>query len=95
MQPMQPIPDTIVGVIICLLLVLIPLFAALAWTLFAAQRGLANSKHAISQVEESLALSRRSVEIGEEALKQQDEIIRLLRELCNHFDPGKYESTQS
>jgi hypothetical protein len=56
---------------------------------------MANSNNAIRQVEESLILSRRSVEIGEEALKQREEIIRLLRKLCNHFDPGKYKSTQS
>ncbi|HZZ80381.1 MAG TPA: hypothetical protein VFE62_17895 [Gemmataceae bacterium] len=82
-----------IGLALCLVLLLIPLFGALAWTLIGMRRGLVNSNNAIRQVEEGLILSRRSVEIGEESLKQQEEIIRLLRELCNRLDPGKYKPT--
>ena len=77
-----------------LIVLLIPV---LCWTVIATRRGIANSDHAIRQVEEGLALSRRSVEIGEETLKQQEEIIELLREICKYpvADPGSYKSAQS
>ena len=79
---------------------LIPL---IIWTLIATRRGITNSSYAIQQLEESIALSRRSVEIGAEALKQQEEMIELLREISNRLadsgdrlvDPGSYKSTQS
>ena len=76
-----------------LIVILIPV---LMWTLLATRRGIANSNYAIRQVEENLALSRRSVEIAEEALKQKEEMIELLREICNRrVDPGSYKSTPS
>jgi hypothetical protein len=94
---MQAQDDTVVTIagLMCFLVAGILLFGALGWSLIGMRRGLVNSNNAIRQVEESLILSRRSVEIQEEALKQQEEVIRLLREICNHFDPGKYKSTQS
>ena len=98
---MQPNDITIAtSGLLGLIVILIPF---LCWTLIATRRGIANSDYAIRQVEENLALSRRSVEIGEETLKQHEEMIELLREICNRLvdpgnrlvDPGSYKSTQS
>ena len=77
-----------------LIVILIPV---LMWTILATRRGIANSNHSIRQVEEGLALARRSVEIAEETLKQQEVMIELLREIAKYPapDPGSYKSTHS
>ena len=95
---MQPNDITIAtSGLLGLIVILIPV---ICWVLIATRRGIANSDYAIRQVEENLALVKRSVEIGEVALKQQEEMIELLREICNRavdpgVDPGSYKSTQS
>ena len=74
--------DSSGGLLLVLALSAVALALALAWQ----RKALGTQQRAMSQIEESLALSRRGVELGErmdaraeEALRNQGEMLELLR----------------
>jgi hypothetical protein len=65
------------------------LIGLLVWSIFVTRRGLAAQRSAVGQYqfaldrqEEAMALTRRGVELAERSVKQQEEIIHLLRRLA-------------
>lgn len=53
--------------------------AAIVWALGMQRRALERQRDGLARADESVAIARRMLEIGERSVAQQDEIIRLLR----------------
>ena len=94
------VDDIVLIAIAALSVVLVILVATLIWAMVMQRQSLARQKLNLFQVEESVDLSRRAVELSERLLRlaeqsvgNQEEVIRLLKELVGRADrPGEAAS---
>ena len=92
--------------IVGLMALLVVLLGVLAWAMAMQRKALIRQGHNLYQVDENLELMRRSVEIGERLLRlaeqsvgNQEEVIRLLKELAGRDgrhseEAGPYSGVQ-